>query len=152
PVHLIEVVNSGTEPVAPLIVITGGGTGVTNPKLTNLTTGRTLQFEGTLEEGEMLVLDPAVLTAIRGDNPVVQSGTAQGGAAEAIVLAATASEVDEAYLGMYIELTGGTGQGQVRTIIGYNGTTKTAVVDEEWDTEPDGSTEYDIYVKPDEHY
>lgn len=72
------------------------------------------------------------------------TGTAQAGAAKAITLAAGASANDNAYLGMLVTLTGGTGSGQSRTIIAYNGTTKVATVDRTWVTNPDGTSLYAV--------
>lgn len=152
PVHLMDVENEGGETVAPFIVITGGAAGTVNPTLTNLTTGRTLRYEGELQDGETLLLDTAWSTALKLESPIVHTGTAQGGSLDAIVLDTTASDEDGAYVGLHIELTDGTGAGQTRAIIGYNGATQTAVVDEEWDTQPDSTTEYEIYVVPEEHY
>ena len=47
------------------------------------------------------------------------AGTCLGGSATTINLATTASDVDSAYRGMSITLTGGTGSGQTRYISGY---------------------------------
>lgn len=72
------------------------------------------------------------------------SGTAQAGAASTITLAAGASAVDDAYRGMRIRTTGGTGSGQNRVVSTYNGTTKVATVSEAWTTPPDNTTTYSI--------
>ncbi|MCC7487623.1 MAG: hypothetical protein IT529_21825 [Burkholderiales bacterium] len=72
------------------------------------------------------------------------SGTAQAGAASTITLAAGASATDDAYRGMRIRTTGGTGSGQARTIATYNGTSKVATVSEAWSTAPDATTTYSI--------
>ena len=72
------------------------------------------------------------------------SGTAQAGAASTITLAAGASASDDAYRGMRIKTTGGTGSGQARVISTYNGTTKVATVSEAWTTPPDVTTTYSI--------
>lgn len=73
-----------------------------------------------------------------------QAGTAQAGAAAAITLAAAASAVDEAYRGLRITTTGGTGTGQSRTISTYAGATKVATVSQAWTTPPDVTTTYSI--------
>lgn len=57
---------------------------------------------------------------------VEDSGTAQAGASGQTTLATTASAVDDAYNGMNLEITGGTGAGQEAAITDYNGTTKVA--------------------------
>jgi hypothetical protein len=74
-------------------------------------------------------------------------GTAQGGTASTITLATSASSVHGAYNGMWIEITGGTGSGQVRKITDYNGDTKVATVDTNWDAgeEPDTTSTYRIH-------
>lgn len=72
------------------------------------------------------------------------AGTAQAGAAGAITLAVGASAVDNAYRPLRIRTTGGTGNGQVRVITGYNGTTKVATVTPNWTTPPDATTTYSI--------
>ena len=65
-----------------------------------------------------------------------------------ILLSANETTTDDFFVGDEIDLTGGTGQGQRRTIVSYNGTTKVATVNESWLTIPDGTTQYSItYVK-----
>jgi hypothetical protein len=73
-----------------------------------------------------------------------QTGTAQAGAASTITLAAAASATDDAYRGLRIKTTGGTGPNQVRVISTYNGTTKVATVSEAWTTTPDNTTTYTV--------
>lgn len=72
------------------------------------------------------------------------TGTAQGGAAAAITLAATASAVDDAYLGYYVAITAGTGIGQVRKITDYVGATRAASV-AAWTVQPDNTSVYVVY-------
>jgi hypothetical protein len=72
------------------------------------------------------------------------TGTATAGAASTITLAAGASAVDNAYRGMLIRLTGGTGSGQQRVITAYNGTTKVATVTPAWGVTPTGTTTYSV--------
>lgn len=72
------------------------------------------------------------------------AGTAQAGGAATITLASGASAVDDAYKGMVIRTTDGTGSGQVGVITGYVGSTKVATVLPAWDTEPDATTDYSI--------
>ncbi|MFB3816148.1 MAG: hypothetical protein ACE147_00675 [Candidatus Methylomirabilales bacterium] len=68
------------------------------------------------------------------------TGTAQAGAAETVTLPAGASAVDDAYLGMVVQITSGTGANQARMIIRYNGTTKVATVNRVWATPPDATS------------
>jgi hypothetical protein len=72
------------------------------------------------------------------------TGTAQAGASGTITLAAGASAVNDFYTGMTISLTGGTGNGQSREIISYNGSTKVATLATTWTTPPDATSDYSI--------
>jgi hypothetical protein len=73
------------------------------------------------------------------------TGTAQAGSTtNSIKLAAGASATDDAYQGMLISTTGGTGPGQERVIVDYDATTKIATVNEVWDVTPDATTTYNI--------
>jgi hypothetical protein len=74
----------------------------------------------------------------------IESGTAQAGNSHSITLAATASATDGTYNRNLIVLTDSTGIGQTRTIVDYNGTTKVAVIDRDWRTSPDATTEYQV--------
>lgn len=76
-----------------------------------------------------------------------RTNTAQAGAAGTITLDAGASATAGAYVGDQIYLNSGTGgglpgTGQLRTIIGYNTSTKVATVDRNWDTNPDATTTF----------
>lgn len=77
------------------------------------------------------------------------TGTAQAGSPTTLTLAATATEVDDAFLGLELSLTGGTGSGQTQTISGYDGGTKIATIDTTWSVTPDSSTTYSIPIKYD---
>jgi energy-coupling factor transporter ATP-binding protein EcfA2 len=72
------------------------------------------------------------------------TGTAQAGGASTITLAASASAVDNAYQGMFLTLTGGTGSGQSGFVLAYNGTTKVATMVSAWTTQPTGTTTYSV--------
>ena len=65
--------------------------------------------------------------------------------ANEILLASTETDQDNFYAGDQISLVGGTGVGQERTIIAYNGTTKVATVDAPFNPVPDGTTQYSIF-------
>ena len=77
------------------------------------------------------------------------SGAAQGGTLSAITLASDSSTSTNYYQEMFIKITGGTGQGQVRKIIEYDGSTKIAAIQEEWDTAPDSAS---LYLLGSEYY
>lgn len=74
----------------------------------------------------------------------IASGTAQGGNGHSITLAAADTAGDNIYNRNLIVITDNTGVGQTRTITGYDGTTKVAVVDRDWYVQPDATTEYQI--------
>ena len=61
-----------------------------------------------------------------------------------IKLADSASSEDDAYYGMCIEITEGTGKGQVRKIKDYEGGSKVATVDSDWGTTPDTTSVYKL--------
>lgn len=71
-------------------------------------------------------------------------GTAQAGGATSITLAAGASAVTDFYKWQVITILGGTGAGQSRIGLGYNGTTKVLTVHRAWATNPDNTSTYVI--------
>lgn len=73
---------------------------------------------------------------------IIRSGTAQGGSTASITLDSGASATDGIYDPGLVEIIGGTGVGQSRLILAYNGTTKVATVDRDWKTEPDNTSEF----------
>lgn len=82
---------------------------------------------------------------------LVESATAQAGAAGSITLAAGAAAFDLA--GCFVRTTGGTGGGgtggannQARRITAYNSTTKVATVVPNWETTPSSDTTYEILL------
>ena len=62
-----------------------------------------------------------------------------------ITLEDTASQTDDAYNGMGIEITDGTGEGQKRIITGYTGNSRTATLETNWTTNPDNTSKYVLY-------
>jgi prepilin-type N-terminal cleavage/methylation domain-containing protein len=77
------------------------------------------------------------------------AGIAQGATATTITLQAASATsntatVNNAYSGMIIRTTGGSGAGQSRVISTYNGTTLVATVTLAWTTTPDSTTTYTI--------
>ena len=71
------------------------------------------------------------------------TGTADAGGADYIDLQSTASDVDEAYQFKVIRITNGTGAGQLREIVSYDGTLERAYV-RNWTTNPDATSLYEI--------
>jgi len=74
------------------------------------------------------------------------SGTAQAGAATTIDLAPGDTQPDDYYNDHEIRITGGTGEGQERTITDYVESTKRVTVDTAWTTNPDNTSTYAIQI------
>lgn len=72
------------------------------------------------------------------------TGSAQAGTTSSITLASGASSVDNIYAGATISITSGTGNGQSRTILAYNGATKVATVNKAFAVAPAASSAYSI--------
>lgn len=92
---------------------------------------------------------PTIATLHPRDLPILESGTAQAGAAGSLTLASGAPLFD--ITGCFVRTTGGTGGGgtggannQARRITAYNTSTKVATVAPNWETTPDNTTTYDV--------
>ena len=84
-------------------------------------------------------------------NHVVQAGVAQedsGLYVNQIMLSSAASSVDGAYDPAMIMIVHGTGAGQSRMILQYEGATRTATVDRNWKVAPDATSEYHVMANP----
>lgn len=73
-----------------------------------------------------------------------ETGTAQAGGATTITLASGENTNDDFYNGLFIEITSGTGNGQVNFITDYVGSTKVATVQNTWTTNPASDSAYSI--------
>lgn len=70
-------------------------------------------------------------------------GYAQSGStANTIKLGNGSSSIDDYYKGQLIYISNGTGNGQIRKITGYIGSTKVATLDSNWNTIPDTTSYY----------
>lgn len=87
-----------------------------------------------------------VMALSAAETKIMHSGTAQGGGAGTITLAAGASAASGSYLGSIIKIYGGTGAGQSRVITGYNGTNKLTLVGRSWAVQPDNTSLYSIFA------
>ncbi len=83
--------------------------------------------------------------------PIYSASTAQAGSSSTITLAADAPNCN--LVGCIIRTTGGTGGGgaggannQARVITAYDRNTKIATIEPSWETNPDGTTTYDILI------
>jgi len=71
------------------------------------------------------------------------TGTAQAGSTTTITLASTASATNDIYNGMTVYISSGTGDGQIKVITDYVGSTYTATVST-WTTNPDNTSVYEV--------
>lgn len=81
---------------------------------------------------------------------VVREETAQGSGTgdNQIQLDSEASAVDGSYDPSVVVLVGGTGTGQARLVLQYDGATKIATVDRNWKVNPDDTSEFQIVANP----
>lgn len=77
-------------------------------------------------------------------HPTVHTGTAAAGASTTITLASAARVQDDYYNDLLIEITSGTGAGQIRRVSDYVGATKVLTVSTAWTTTPDATSIYAI--------
>jgi hypothetical protein len=75
----------------------------------------------------------------------INEGAAAGGAASSITLNSWSKNINDTYNGCTVVLTSGTGRGQSRVIIDYDGGTKVALVSEPWTTQPIAGTGYYVF-------
>lgn len=119
------IVGGGNFAFSGLVYMKGSGTGGTAP-----------------EYGPILRSAAMAETLTAAD----ETGTAQAGAVGSITLAAGASAIDDNYIGMILNTTGGTGPNQTVVISDYDGTTKVATVYPDFATAPDITTTYNIFA------
>jgi len=82
---------------------------------------------------------------ITASSITTDSGTAQAGTTNTITLKSASNFTsDDQPNGMFIEITAGTGVGQIRDIEDYVGSTKVLTVSPNWDTQPDNTSQYQI--------
>ena len=79
---------------------------------------------------------------------VITTGTTVSATTNTIELNGDAATTDGAYDPALISIVGGTGYGQTRLVLQYIGATKTAIVDRNWKTIPDNTSEYVISAHP----
>lgn len=77
---------------------------------------------------------------------VIHSGTAGAfDSSTTLVLQSGASTTNDDYNNCLVKIVAGTGYGQTRTISDYDGGSLTATVSNAWATNPDATSEYEIY-------
>lgn len=127
-------------------LVSGGSSGATGRVLDYDAGTKSLQLVevvGTFQPGENISNSGG--SGVSGTLELV-NGTAQGGGTNTITLAASDTAASDFYVGYSIRITGGTGSGQQRVITGNNFGTKQATVDENWSTQPDGTSTYSIVL------
>lgn len=77
-----------------------------------------------------------------GTNYTNNSGTVVSSTTNTVVLGPSASSVNNFYNGMSIYINSGIGNGQLRTITSYDGSTKTATISANWDVTPNNTSNY----------
>lgn len=82
---------------------------------------------------------------------LLDTGTAQAGAAGSLTLAAGANANDDFFDHAIVVITGGTGAGQARAVNGYNGTSKVAITTPDWIVTPDNTSDYEILADTEKH-
>ncbi len=115
---------------------------LTGAELTSKCTAVIVKTTSTDGKTTALVLYPRRL-------PIMESDTAQAGAAGTITLASGASAKDDFYNGLFVLITNNSPAGaqyQLRRIIDYVGSTKVATIDSNWGTNPSNASTYDILV------
>ena len=88
-------------------------------------------------------ITPNTFSTSTGLRPLT-SGTAQGGSAYSITLAASESSTTDLYRRQLVVITGGTGAGQAKPTTGYDGTTKVLTIASAWVTNPDATSTYAV--------
>jgi len=75
---------------------------------------------------------------------ILEEDRAQGGSSNTITLSLNAQNENDYYKDFFIKIINGFGSGQIRKIANYNGTSKTAQVDQNWAITPDVTSFYKI--------
>lgn len=94
--------------------------------------------------GVMWIISDAEVPFDGGNTMTCEWGTAQGGNANKITLRAAAPATNDMYVGQKISIIGGTGCGQTRGVLNYNGSTKDVTVARNWTVTPDTTSVYRI--------
>lgn len=92
---------------------------------------------------------PIVLYPVR--LPVIRTGTAQAGSSTTITLDASASALDDYYVGCYVNITNNTptnALGQARKVTAYVGSTKVCTVEGTYGTNPSSSSTFEVLATP----
>ena len=75
---------------------------------------------------------------LREEGEIINSGE------NFLILSSESSEVDDFYKGMFVQITSGPGEGQIRKINSYDGSYRSAEIEENWDIIPTAGSTYKI--------
>lgn len=111
--------------------------------LTNNGSGQTINAAGHISQA---TINTEVDTAFL-DNLILRRNTAQAGANASITLDSGASSETDYYRFLYVGIVAGTGAGQARLILAYNGSTKVATTGRtDWATNPDSTSVFVLLI------
>jgi hypothetical protein len=124
----------GTYDPAQVLITGGTGQGQTR---------QVYEYDGTnkyayVNRSWKVIPDSTSEYVIKGDagDTHVNEGYARGGTANTITLNPLASSNNDTYVGQILFISAGTGEDQARIVTGYNGSTKVATVNKDWETIP----------------
>lgn len=129
---------------------------ITDPNSTTIPTGMRLETrrpdlfnllltcDNTNDPLPFLQIVNKILETRLAQDLVVTTGQVQAAAAGTVTLASNASSENNAYVGMYLNISSGTGVGQVSMVRSYDGATKVATLTDNWKKIPDTTSVYTI--------
>jgi parallel beta-helix repeat protein len=131
------------------IIIDGGGSIVGDRDATGRVATSQWGFGISIESSDNITVRNIKTKDCWGDGVyigvnIINQGTAQSGGTNTITLASGASSLNGDYVGKFVHISGGTGNGQIKSITAYDGTSKVATLDSNWATIPDATTSYKI--------
>lgn len=124
-------------------LVDAGTTGLLGPT----TAGRTVDVTTTGEVGidfNNVNLPVGAIPALG----IIENGTAQSATSSTLVLRSATSIADDLVNNAILEITGGTGAGQVRVIVDWVSSSDTATVNPSWTTTPDNTSTYIVRAAP----
>lgn len=80
-------------------------------------------------------------------HPVLNAGLVRAAGSDTVILQDTASTRYDAHVNVNIKIVNGSGHGQTRTIVHYDGITRTALLDAPWGIIPDNTSAYVVKMK-----
>ncbi len=152
--YQFEYNNAGTDYTEAVWSVTGGGTGAITEQ-NEFRDGAVFQVR-LIDNVDDSAAAPETDGNYGGSGYLTNANTAQGGTTTQLTIAAVDDEINNAYVGMKLLITGGTGAGQVGIVSSYTAATKVATVTKEstgaagWDhvvpgtaiVSPDASSTY----------